>query len=166
MCAVRYVDDVLRRWTAYWPIELGKLIFYNENYPLVKTLQTCLAAAAEGCPAFQTEYATIDMFSGLGRAFTPRTGSSSEQNRWYGYQMNLWKFDADRISSADVIAFVDDDSCMQDYVLPSEIVNAQGKLVAKGVRIKPFPGFIYDHINSNKAVGLGWHAYYMIDFPV
>eukprot|EP00966_Prymnesium_polylepis_P184924 4285889-Prymnesium_polylepis.2 len=50
--------------------------------------------------------------------------------------MNLWKFDADRISSADIVAFTDDDSCMQDYVLPSEIVTSSGKLVAKGVKIK------------------------------
>ena len=38
---------------------------------------------------------------------------SWHDKRWYWFQMNAWKFDTDRLSTAEVLAFTDDDSCMQ-----------------------------------------------------
>ena len=54
---------------------------------------------------------------------------------------------------------------MQDYLLPSEIVNSEGKLIANGVRISNGAGFVGAHVDSNRQIGLGLHAYFMIDFP-
>ena len=57
----------------------------------------------------------------------------------------------------------------QDYLLPSEIVNALGQLTANGLRIEragQTPGPLQAHMLSNHQIGLGWHAYFMVDFPV
>ena len=162
------VRDWYNRWLAYWPFQLGKMIFYTEDYPLVERLHACLTAQPY-CPAMDERvvFRKIDVRAMTGKDYMERMEHASALGgRIFNMQMNAWKFDADRVSDAQVIAFTDDDSCMQDYVLPTEIVNAEGKLIANGVRIKPFPGFIMTHVESNRRIGLGWHAYFMIDFPV
>ena len=54
-----------------------------------------------------------------------RDSSWSQRN---AAMMQLWKFEADLYSKADVIAFMDDDACLIDHILPSEIINIQGQL--------------------------------------
>ena len=54
-----YVRDWYERWLAYWPVGLGKLVIYTEEYPLVHRLEACLTAPPV-CDALRLEFAKMD----------------------------------------------------------------------------------------------------------
>lgn len=90
--------------------------------------------------------------------------SNKSLKRWEHAQTCMLNYDADRVSTAQVIAFTDDDSCMQDYLLPSEILTAEGKLVARGYLLDRV-GSLMGMAEDNEAVGITFIANFMMDFP-
>jgi len=154
-------------WLHYWPIHIGKLILFSEpNLSGTANLVNCLQqlpCAPVDLSISPITYMEDDTFSKSGSAL--RLGGKKKWTRWYSFMMQLWKFEADQSSSADIIAFTDDDSCMNDMILPSEIVSSNGKLVARGCEYyKP------DRMRDKRFVPLGIPAYphlsFMTDFPV
>ena len=111
---------------------------------------------------------------------TTITTTFTHHHQWYAIQMQAWKFDADRVATAPIIAFTDDDSCMLDHLLPSEIVNSKGQLIARGwefaqnkktnkwgVKIREDIGDIKRQV-SMKPIGFRFDPpiTFMTDFPV
>jgi hypothetical protein len=133
-----------KTWLYYWPTGLGKLILIMEPtltgiYDLVSCLQLLPCTPVEFVVA-PMSYMSDSAFSKAGHVL--RDGPH-HWSRWFSFMMQLWKFEADTSSTADIIAFTDDDSCMYDFILPSEIVNSRGELVARGVQF-PNPDHMRD----------------------
>eukprot|EP00966_Prymnesium_polylepis_P199053 4612693-Prymnesium_polylepis.1 len=86
-------------------------------------------------------------------------------------QMQWPKLEADLHTSHPIIALMDDDACMFDHVMPSEIVTDEGRLVAKGSwhpKTLDHPArWPFDSRVSNKGIGVyGPGFQFMVEFPV
>ena len=104
------VRDFYQRWLHFWPIGLGSLIFYlDPDNPANDVLKSCLSAA---CSEFSPQFGEVDYFAHFAgvpqKATTHRTPEdSSMRNPW---KMNFWKYGADQLSNAAILAFNDDDA--------------------------------------------------------
>ena len=113
--------DFYNSWLSFWPSGSGSFILYTEEYPIYPRLAECLNR--EPC-SLRVLNRWWNFSQYLHRGFSVRKpGATRETADWQAAQMQLYKFDSDRVASSPIIAFTDDDSCMLDHILPSEIVR-------------------------------------------
>ena len=152
-----------RTWLSFWPFgswqsgpraQHGRLLLIVEKEAAVavRKLARCLDTTPCGpYPLWRhpsvrpfwrfehTEYqqhlsSTTHRWGGVGSYWDAGSHRGSATVR--ALQMNLPKFEADRAAAgSDIIAFIDDDSCALDHILPSEVVDRHGRLVARGVQL-------------------------------
>lgn len=175
-----------RTWLYYWPIDFGELVLLQEpQVTSTSKLVSCLRSLHERlrcdssvkvrvAPLLSTDMYTNDskangsMNIGKLEARFHIRDSKVKWNFLYAMQMQGWKFDADKIvpQSTDIIAFVDDDSCPFDHLLPSEIVTDDGKLVARGWRCEPSGAKFCKEVMKPINISCDPCQQFMTDFPV
>mmetsp|Transcript_10509 Transcript_10509/g.24432 ORF Transcript_10509/g.24432 Transcript_10509/m.24432 type:complete len:448 (-) Transcript_10509:192-1535(-) len=160
-----YGRNFYRPWLHYFPTRILRNFIFLSEPGATETSE--LAECLPKCEAVPIVVKNMtDFHHYFGNQYEVR--EAKKFTSWYAIQMQAWKFDADRVATAPIIAFTDDDSCMLDHLLPSEIVNSKGQLIARGwefaqnkivgikrqVSMKPI-GFRYDPPIT-----------FMTDFPV
>ena len=120
------VRDWYNAWLSYWPMQFGGgIVFYTEATPVMTELQRCLEAPPT-CAPLKARFETYNRTRDLNRAefrsnqdpfkrieFSNPT-LSKDDTKWVWEQVSMYKFDADTVSDASILAYTDDDSCMQD----------------------------------------------------
>ena len=165
-----------KTWLSYWPFggwrqKNGKgedeLIFMVDNFAeRAHTLEECLRKVGK-CTALPIRFKTF-IYPSMLKGFTMglRDGEWSLRN---AAMMQLWKFELDLHTTADIVAIMDDDACLVDHILPSEVVTEGGKLVARGMRVTRKVADEY-HSKRTRALGIDisdeFSALFMTDFPV
>ena len=147
-------------FVTFWMLPmLGNLVIYTEEHGRNDALEGCIKQL--GCEAWMPQFARMNADSEMKLDHEFNVKHRPIQN----LQMQLWKFDADRVCASSIIAFIDDDSCFYDHVLPGEVMNAHGQLVVTGFHPKKIDENVrFREINS--AMGIKYHAQFMTDFPV
>ena len=185
--ALSAVRDFYARWLTYWPhAALNNVIIYHEPADEVsRQLALCLVRASCADLAPRIVSAEMDYYRHLNwkpavrgqqrqlqdvRAHVSKPVPSDEavrKKKRLHFQMTLKAFDADRITTAPIIAYTDDDSCMLDHVLPSEIVTDEGRLVARGINNPSSRWMLGELLRSNQGIGIpNTVADFMVEFPV
>ena len=162
-----FARDFYNSWLRYWPARLGKLVVYAEDdaktAAVVGRLVGCLGAA---CAAPAVAVATYDV-SRATRAPHKVAGAAAAVNANFtaldDVQMQAWKYVLDLMSDAEYLAVLDDDSCVQDVVLPrGDLAACDGRLVVRGVRFERRPGRPTKHEASNGAIGVDSDVNFMV----
>ena len=129
-----FARDFYNSWLRYWPARLGRLVVYAEDdaktAAVVGRLVGCLGAA---CAAPAVAVATYDV-SRATRAPHKVAGAAAAVNANFtaldDVQMQAWEYVLDLLSEAEYLAVLDDDSCLQDVVLPrGDLAACDGRLV-------------------------------------
>ena len=154
-----FARDFYNSWLRYWPARLGRLVVYAEDdaktAAVVGRLVGCLGAA---CAEPAVAVASYDV-SRATRAPHKVAGAAAAVNANFtaldDVQMQAWEYVLDLLSEAEYLAVLDDDSCLQDVVLPrGDLAACDGRLVVRGVRFERRPGKPTKHEASNGAIGV------------
>lgn len=106
--------DFYNAWLTYWPPLFGEMVVLLDDQKAADNVQQCFARQdASMCGA-------------------PRAAvvKAIQQKREYT-QKTIWKFTADLVSDADAIAFFDDDACLINHVIPSDIFTRDNRIILK-----------------------------------
>ena len=163
----RLAAEYLRCWDR--PLD-GRLVVYAEDdaktAAVVGRLAGCLGAA---CAEPSVAVASYDV-SRATRAPHKVAGAAAAVNANFtaldDVQMQAWKYVLDLLSDAEYLAVLDDDSCLQDVVLPrGDLAACDGRLVVRGVRFERRPGRPTKHEASNGAIGVDSDVNFMVREP-
>lgn len=166
-------------WLHFWPATtIGELVIVHEpkaKGPVVlgKCLQSSTARHACGDKfPIRTSAMLWDQYFPRGLGAKTRNQMNNMANPRMGWhQMQWFKHEADLHTKHPIIALTDDDSCMFDHVLPSELVTDEGRLVAKGAWEPTMascnPQWPFNSRVTNEFIGIyGVDFTFMVEFPV
>lgn len=137
----------------YWPPDLGQLHIVQaeiaSHEPEWLRFQKCM-----GETAWPPVFSTWNMTD----FYMPK---STTRIHW----KNNWKFFLDGVpGDADILAIIDDDSCLIDSFVPDDILTPDGKIIVHGFKDWTHNPQ-WEHWITDQ-VGLPYSGHYMSDFPM